>query len=82
MDDETRESVLQGVEGVLLGNTLQQSHEDWREYKLANGWIYGPVKDLAVKQHPNLVPYNELPAAELLKDHLFMAIAHILGSRS
>ena len=79
LDVETQESIIQGVEGVLEGNTPEQSHAGWIEFKLVNGWSYGPVKDLELKQHPCLVPYGELPASQRLKDHLFSAIVLILG---
>lgn len=63
-------------EGVLfrLNNpaiTPAESHEAWMARKLAEGWEYGPVKDPENKLHPSLVPFDELPAAQRAKDHLF-----------
>jgi hypothetical protein len=50
------------------------SHENWLKEKLADGWVWGPVKDVEAKQHPCCVPYDELPAQQRYKDHLFTLI--------
>ena len=36
-------------------------HEVWAKSRMAEGWTYGPVRDDIKKQHPCLVPYDELP---------------------
>ncbi len=69
-----RSSAIKGVEGVLRGNTPEQSHECWLEEKRATGWKYGPVKDPDKKEHPCFVPYSELPAAQRFKDHIFVTV--------
>lgn len=68
-----RVSAQVGVNGVLNGNTPEQSHESWMEHKRVEGWKYGPVKDPEKKEHPCFVPYAELPKAQQAKDHLFTA---------
>lgn len=50
------------------------SHDSWLEEKHADGWMYGPVKDPAKKEHPCFVPYGELPVEQRLKDYLFGAV--------
>jgi hypothetical protein len=42
--------------------------------KKAAGWIYGPVKDPEKKEHPCIVPYDQLPIEQRTKDYLFKAI--------
>ena len=80
LDQETRDSAIQGVYGVRDdGNTPEQSHEGWMRFKIDNGWIFGPVKDEAKKEHPLLVPYDELPESQRVKDHLFVAIVKTLA---
>lgn len=69
-----RESMLSGVRGVLSGNAPIESHENWLRQKRADGWIYGPIKDVNRKQHPCMVPYDELPPEQQMKDHLFTAM--------
>jgi hypothetical protein len=39
-------------------------HEIWASIRLAEGWKYGPERDDERKEHPCLVPYNELPENE------------------
>lgn len=79
LDSETRESAVVGVQGVLKGNTPEQSHETWTEFKVAHGWTLGPVKDEAKKEHPLLVPYADLPESQKIKDTLFVAIVKALS---
>lgn len=80
LDHETKASAVDGVKGVLLGNTPEQSHDNWVRFKVTNGWTLGPVKDEATKQHPLLVPYDELPESQKVKDHLFVAIVTTLAA--
>ena len=79
LDEHTRESACTGVEHVITHDpTPQESHESWSLFKLGAGWRYGPVKDEQKQEHPNLVPYDELPAVERAKDSLFGAIVRAL----
>lgn len=78
-DPETRQSAVEGVVGVQRGNTPEESHVGWMQFKLDNGWTLGPVKDEAKKEHPLLVPYDELPASQRVKDSLFVNIVQALS---
>jgi hypothetical protein len=53
-------------------------HESWMRDKAAAGWVYGPVKDAEKKQHPCMVPYDDLPEEQRVKDALFAGIVHAL----
>ena len=55
------------------------SHDSWLRQKEADGWKYGPVKNAELKEHPCFVPYEQLPAEQQAKDHLFKAIVGALG---
>lgn len=79
LDPETRESAVDGVRGVMAGNSPEQSHENWCAFKLAHGWSLGPRKDEAKKEHSLLVPYSELPESQKIKDALFVAIVKTLA---
>lgn len=74
-----RDSAVAGVREALDGATAEQLHDAWTQEKLAAGWQYGPVKDAERRTHPCLVPYAQLPADQLAKDHLFRAIVTALG---
>lgn len=74
--DWQRESAVKGVEFHLMnpGAKPEDSHNSWLAVKRAEGWIYGPVKDANLRQHPCFVPYSELPAAQQVKDALFINV--------
>jgi RyR domain len=82
--DWQKSSARNGVNGVLAGNTPEQSHESWLEEKRATGWRFGPVKNPETREHPCFVPYAELPPAQRSKDHLFVStvreMARALGA--
>lgn len=39
-------------------------HEVWAAGRMAQGWIHGENRNDLLKEHPNLVPYCELPEFE------------------
>lgn len=52
----------------------EAQHESWIAQKIADGWVYGEVKDPEAKTHPCLVPFEELPHHQQFKDKLFRSI--------
>lgn len=71
------------IDGVLFhlnhpGANARRSHENWLELKTVEGWRYGPVKDPYKKEHPCMVPYEDLPEEQRAKDKLFIAIVGAL----
>ncbi len=42
----------------------ENTHEVWSAGRINDGWTYGTVRDDEKKQHPCLVPYEELPESE------------------
>lgn len=42
----------------------ENAHEVWAENRMAEGWKYGPQRDDALKQTPDMVPYSQLPESE------------------
>lgn len=69
--DWQKSSAINGVVGVLSGNTPEKSHESWMKEKLENGWKYGEVKDPEKKEHPCIVEFSELPEFQRIKDVVF-----------
>lgn len=39
-------------------------HEIWAHERINQGWTYGEKRDDALKHHPCLVPYEDLPEEE------------------
>jgi hypothetical protein len=72
--DWQRSSAVNGVRGVLAGNTPEDSHVSWLAEKAATGWKFGPVKNPEAKEHPCFVPYADLPAEQKQKDHVFVGV--------
>lgn len=75
-----RESAVAGVTFAAANPDAPTSaqHDSWMAAKDADGWEYGPVKDAEAKTHPCMVPYEQLPAEQQAKDHLFKAICKAL----
>ncbi len=42
----------------------RNAHDNWARQRLSEGWRYGPERNDARKEHPCLVPYEQLPEAE------------------
>lgn len=73
-----RDSAIAGVQFHLAHSDAKpsDSHESWMKDKLAAGWKFGPVKDAEKKEHPCLVPYDQLPKEQQAKDFLFLGVVH------
>ena len=49
---------------VLTEHLAENVHEIWAKQRLKDGWSWGPTRDDPLKQHPCLVPYDQLPESE------------------
>lgn len=82
-----KESIFDGIEfldiecaalpndmssGEMLTKLTPLSHENWMKFKKDDGWTYGKYKDPKKKTHPLLVPYDELPFDQQVKDAIFV----------
>ena len=54
------------------------SHENWLRTKTGDGWVYGLKKDVTEKTHPCIVPFDELPGEQQMKDRIFHGIVHAM----
>lgn len=66
-------SIIDGIKNIAAnpGMTPSQSHDSWLQYKAAEGWVYGEIKDVEKKTHPCMVAYSDLPEYEKIKDRIF-----------
>lgn len=79
LTEDYRQSAIRGVEFTLANaSTPQLQHDAWMIERISQGWKYGPVLDREAKIHPNLIPYDQLPVAQKVKDQLFMSIVYAL----
>lgn len=74
--EDMRETVLNGVHFVLDNPDAgpAELHDNWVAEKIADGWMYGEVKSREHKTHPCLVPYEELPIEQRVKNQLFRGV--------
>jgi hypothetical protein len=49
---------------ALTERLSEHAHDIWAKQRLADGWVHGPKRNDAKKQHPSLVPYSELSESE------------------
>ncbi len=63
-----------------LEELAEREHERWCAERLAEGWRYGPGKDAGRRQHPDLVPWPDLPEPrrQIDRDHV-AAIPELLS---
>ena len=70
-------SAIDGVRAIMEGrvNSPEETHANWKAFKIADGWTYGPVKDSEAKTHPCIVDnYEDLPEVDRHKDVLYFAV--------
>ena len=63
-DDIVLSEELNGLVEAMAKNV----HEVWAESRISQGWTYGPERNDALKTHPCLVPYEDLPEVEKAYD--------------
>lgn len=65
--DTSDVSLPEGMKS-LVEQMAKNVHEVWAESRIKQGWTYGEQRNDALKQHPCLVPYEELPEVEKAYD--------------
>ena len=65
---DTRDVQLSEDLNVLVEQMAKNVHEVWAQSRIEQGWIYGEERNDALKHHPCLVPYEELPEIEKAYD--------------
>ena len=49
---------------VLVEQMAKNVHEVWAQSRINQGWTYGEERSDALKTHPCLIPYEDLPEVE------------------
>ena len=58
-------SELRGkIAAKLTEKIAENTHENWAQARIREGWIYGPERSDEKKTHPCLIPYGQLPDSE------------------
>lgn len=53
---------------ILSESIAKNVHEVWAKARMEEGWTYGEFRDDQLKEHPCLVPYEDLPEEEKAYD--------------
>ncbi|MCR9271122.1 MAG: RyR domain-containing protein [Hyphomonadaceae bacterium] len=77
MVSATKDSVMMVLQDP--NTSASKQHEQWMDKKLRDGWKQGPLKNPEAKTHPLLIPYEELPEVERMKDSLMNAVISALA---
>ena len=49
---------------TLIEEIAKNVHEVWAQSRIGQGWSYGKERNDVLKQHPCLIPYEDLPEEE------------------
>lgn len=69
--------IIESMEKTILemgSGSLGDSHREWMKVREGQGWVYGPTKCMECKTSPCLVPFEELPYQQKVKDCIFVGI--------
>ena len=61
---ETSDIILPRELNELAEQIAKNVHEVWAQNRIKQGWTYGKERSDALKQHPCLIPYEELSEEE------------------
>lgn len=56
--------VLPAEVEALVEYVAKNVHEVWASGRIRDGWSYGPERSDSLKQHPSIIPYEELSESE------------------
>lgn len=65
---DTRDVQLPEELNDLIEQMSKNVHEVWAKSRMDQGWSYGPERSDILKQHPCLIPYEDLPEIEKAYD--------------
>jgi RyR domain-containing protein len=75
-----RASLIRAVAAVVPGRTPEEQHNLWMRDRIDAGWVHGPVRNEAAKEHPCLVDYEHVSMGDRLKDMVFLSLVGVLRS--
>jgi hypothetical protein len=55
-----------------------ENHNAWLKERIDNGWVFGEVEDEGKKTHPHIVPYEQLPIDQQIRECLLRGITQSL----
>lgn len=61
---DTKKIILPKDLEKLIEKLAKNTHDTWAKQRIGDGWKYGPLRNDELKEHPCLVPYEDLPEHE------------------
>lgn len=61
---DTSHVVLTAEIKALTELLARNTHDVWARQRVSEGWRYGPTRNDETKEHPSLVPYEQLSESE------------------
>ena len=58
--------------------TSEEHHATWMDEKLADGWTLSETEDVEAREHPYLIPYEDLPHHKKSENAIFLAAVNNL----
>lgn len=65
---DTSDILLPEELNVLIEQMAKNVHEVWAQSRIRQGWTYGEERNDALKHHPCIIPYEDLPEVEKAYD--------------
>lgn len=65
---DTSDILLPEELNELVEQMAKNVHEVWAQSRMDQGWVYGPERSDVLKQHPCLIPYEDLSEEEKAYD--------------
>ena len=79
--DEAFKSQFLNVIDMMTGpdrkSSPEELHDDWVKAYEEMGWVYGEVRDVEAKTHPDMLPFDQLDPRERDKDAVFVALCEL-----
>lgn len=75
---DTVRRLMDRMEGAECGIPDKELHDLWHANMIDMGWYYGPTYSLEQKLHPSMIPFDELPDDEKIKDAIWSGIIYAL----
>lgn len=78
LPDIDRNLAIKAVDELMINpqsKTYEELHDLWWELKIQDGWVFGEFHSHELKTHPCMIPYQDLPKSELIKDEIWSANA-------
>lgn len=72
-------AALGGIHDARKESLMETEHRRWMRRMYLSGWTYAPTRDNSARQHPLLLPYDQLSKAQQFKDwDAYVTLEHVI----